>query len=87
MLRIFYHIVKEKESIPQKKTPEKTGAVLRAAGQAQKRKLLVGAAGLEPARPERTLDFKSKASANSAMPPYPFSIPKGKGNVNRDTLK
>ena len=43
---------------------------------------LVGAAGLEPARPERTLDFKSKASANSAMPPYPFSIAKGMKKVN-----
>ena len=43
---------------------------------------MVGAAGLEPARPERTLDFKSKASANSAMPPHPFSIAKGIKKVN-----
>ena len=28
------------------------------------------------------LDFKSKASANSAMPPYPFSIAKGMKKVN-----
>ena len=45
---------------------------------------MVGAAGLEPARPERTLDFKSKASANFAMPPLLSSIAKEAEKVNKN---
>ena len=32
--------------------------------------VLIPAAGVEPARPQRALDFESSASANSATPAY-----------------
>ena len=63
--------VRDNASAAPRKTPQKTGLVA-PTRKSPHRNAQVAEAGLEPARPLRTRDFKSRASANSATRPNVF---------------